>query len=195
MIGKILELKLQNEAKGKGIETQILRAKNGEEGVSLICSENPDVVVTDIMMPVKSASKIKYKKNPQNLNFSANQEIYLAYKLKDGGRLELLAIGDDKDIYILENNFLSIAEILSDKKIKKIGYDFKLLIKALWKRGINLEGLEFDAAIAAYVLNPGERDYNIEKLAIKEFGESISGDWADILAVKIDILKRLKPIL
>lgn len=54
MIGKILELKLQNEAKEKGIETQILRARNGDEGIALICSENPDVVVTDMMMPVKS---------------------------------------------------------------------------------------------------------------------------------------------
>lgn len=54
MIGKILELKLQNEAKKKGIETQMLRAKNGDEGVRLICDENPDMVITDLMMPVKS---------------------------------------------------------------------------------------------------------------------------------------------
>ena len=147
-----------------------------------------------------------YKKNPSNLNFSANQEIYLAYKLKDNGELALLSIADDKDIYLFDSNFFrqrrirpwrtKIAEILADKKIKKIGYDFKPLVKALWKEGINLEGLEFDAAIAAYVLNPGERDYGIEKLALKEFGESIPLEAvADILTLKIDILKRLKPIL
>lgn len=54
MIGKILELKLQAQAKESGIEAQTLRARNGEEGISLICSENPDMVVTDLMMPVKS---------------------------------------------------------------------------------------------------------------------------------------------
>lgn len=54
MIGKVLDLKLQNEAKEKGIEMQILRAKNGEEGIKLICDENPDMVITDMMMPVKS---------------------------------------------------------------------------------------------------------------------------------------------
>ena len=54
MIGKILELKLQNEAKTHAIEMQVLRARNGEEGVSLICSESPDLVITDLMMPIKS---------------------------------------------------------------------------------------------------------------------------------------------
>lgn len=54
MIGKILELKLQNEAEKNGIKVQILRSKNGEEGLSLICSESPDLVITDLMMPVKS---------------------------------------------------------------------------------------------------------------------------------------------
>ncbi|MCX6813685.1 MAG: DNA polymerase, partial [Candidatus Azambacteria bacterium] len=99
------------------------------------------------------------------------------------------------DIYILENNFSNIAGIISDKKIKKTSYDFKSLIKAFWKEGINLGGLDFDLTIAAYVLNPGERSYEIEKLSLKEFGESILGDSIEILALKIDTLKRLKPIL
>ncbi|MDO8743359.1 MAG: DNA polymerase I [Candidatus Azambacteria bacterium] len=148
-----------------------------------------------LLMPTKTTAQINYKKIPQNLNFSANQEIYLAYKLKDNGELELLSIADDKNIYLFDSNFSGVKKVMEDKKIKKIGYDFKLLTKALWEEGINFKGLEFDAAIAAYVLNPGERDYGIEKLALKEFGESISGDRADILAAKIDILKRLKPIL
>lgn len=54
MIGKILELKLQNEAQASNTEIQILRARNGEEGVALICSENPDLIVADLMMPIKS---------------------------------------------------------------------------------------------------------------------------------------------
>ena len=158
-----------------------------------------------LMAPAQAAIKIKYKKNPQNLNFPDNQEIYLAYKLKDNGGLELLAIADDKDIYILENNFFrqrrirpwrtSVLKILADKKTKKTSYDFKPLIKALWEEGINLKGSEFDATIAAYVLNPGERGYDIEKLAVQEFGEIISGDSADVLALKINVLKRLKPVL
>ena len=54
MIGKILLLKLESQLKEKGVEAQVLRAKNGEEGIVLICRENPDVVVMDLMMPVKS---------------------------------------------------------------------------------------------------------------------------------------------
>ncbi|MFH1392943.1 MAG: DNA polymerase I [Patescibacteria group bacterium] len=131
--------------------------------------------------------------------------IFLSYSLKDNGDLELLAISDDSGTSILENNFFrqrrirlwrtNIAKILSDKKIKKTCHDFKPLIKALRREGVDLGGLEFDAFIAAYVLNPGERDYGIEKLALKEFSQSFFGEPAEILSAEIDVLRRLKPIL
>lgn len=124
-----------------------------------------------------------------------SNEIYLSYNFKDNGDLGLLAIGDEKGTSIFEDNFSNASKVLSDKKIKKTCHDFKPLIKALWKEGVNLNGLEFDSFIAAYVLNPGERDYGIEKLSLKEFGQSFSGEPAEVLAAKIDTLRRLKPIL
>ncbi|MDO8443750.1 MAG: DNA polymerase I [Candidatus Azambacteria bacterium] len=121
--------------------------------------------------------------------------IFLSYSLKDNGSLEFLALGDEKGVSILENNFSSALKILSDEKIKKTCHNFKPLIKALWRESIDLKGLEFDSLVAAYVLNPGERDYGIEKLALREFNQSFSGEPTEILKAQINALRRLKPIL
>lgn len=155
-----------------------------------------------LMKPAEIAAKIKYKKIPRDLSWEklngelkAAQEIYLSYRLKDGGGLKSLAINDSKNIYLLENNFLNIVGVLSDRKIKKTSSDFKSLVKAFWKEGINLEGSEFDVMIAAYVLNPGERSYEIGKLVVREFGETLPVDPEYSLVFEVNILKKLKSAL
>lgn len=52
----------------------------------------------------------------------------------------------------------------------RIGYDFKSLIKTPAGKKVIISGGDFDVMIAAYVLNPGERDYSLEKLSLREFG-------------------------
>jgi len=52
----------------------------------------------------------------------------------------------------------------------RIGYDFKSFIKTSPGKQIVISGGDFDVMIAAYVLNPGERDYSLEKLSLREFG-------------------------
>ena len=154
-----------------------------------------------LMMPVAETKKIKYLKVPLsgweklNKELKEAKEIYLSYRLKDGGGLKSMAISDSKNIYLLENNFLNIAEILSDRKIKKTGSDFKSLIKALWKEDIDLRGSEFDVMIAAYVLNPGRRSYEISNLILREFGETLPADPEYSLIFEANILKELKSIL
>lgn len=154
-----------------------------------------------LTMPVAETKKIKYLKVPPsggeklNKELKKAKEIYLSYRLKDGGRLKSLAINDGKNIYILDNNFLNIAEIISDRNIKKTSYDFKSLIRALWEEGIDLRGLEFDVTIAAYVLNPGERGYEIGKLIAKEFEGGLSADPEYSLVFEASILRELKSIL
>ena len=197
--GKFNKDKLLEVFKDLGFASLIERLKSaGGQGV--------------LMMPVKTVAKIKYKKAPQDLSFSARggpasgweklnkelkeaKEIYLSYRLEDDGSLKSVAISDSKNIYLLENNFLNIAETLSDRKIKKTSYDFKSLIKALWEEGIDLEGPEFDVMIAAYVLNPGMRSYEIGKLIVKEFGETPPADPEYSLVFEANILKELKSIL
>ncbi len=187
--GKFNKDKLLEVFKDLGFVSLIERLKSaGGQGV--------------LIMPVKTVAKIKYKKVPRDLNWGKlnkelkeAKEIYLSYRLKAGGSLKSMAISDCKKIYLLENNFLNIAEILSDRKIKKTSYDFKSLIKALWEEGIGLEGSEFDVTIAAYILNPGMRSYEIGRLIIKEFGETLPVDPEYSLVFEVSILKELKSIL
>jgi len=155
-----------------------------------------------LIMPVKTVAKIKYKKVPRDLNWGKldkelkeAKEIYLSYRLKDGGSLKSMVISDSKNIYLLENNFSNIGGIISDEKIKKTSYDFKSLIKAFWKEGVDLGGLEFDVMIAAYILNPGGRSYEFSKLIVKEFGETLPADPEYSLVFEAGILRELKPIL
>lgn len=63
-----------------------------------------------------------------------------------------------------------LIKILADPKIKKIGHNIKFDLQVFKKAGLNLAGIYFDTMIAAYLLNPGERRYNLNSLVFKEFG-------------------------
>lgn len=59
---------------------------------------------------------------------------------------------------------------LEDEKMKKIGFDLKRDAESLAAYDIRLRGLEFDAMLAAYLLDPGKRDYGMEKVLFDELG-------------------------
>lgn len=54
---RVIELKLRNAG------YQVLTAKNGEEGLNLIKSQRPDVIITDIKMPKLGGKVICTKAN------------------------------------------------------------------------------------------------------------------------------------
>ncbi|MCK4948101.1 MAG: DNA polymerase I [Candidatus Aureabacteria bacterium] len=57
-----------------------------------------------------------------------------------------------------------IGPVLRDPEIKKAGYGLKNEIVNFKKLGIDIEGIEFDAEIAAYILNPSRKDYSPESI-------------------------------
>jgi DNA polymerase-1 len=63
---------------------------------------------------------------------------------------------------------------LENGKIKKYGHDLKYDFEVLHKSGVELSGVSFDTMIAAYLLNPGARAYNLETLAEGKLGERIT---------------------
>ena len=68
--------------------------------------------------------------------------------------------------YISINNNLNLfKEIFEDKEIQKIGYRQKIDYILLKEAGIDTTGFIYDIEIAAYIINPIENKYNIEKLA------------------------------
>ncbi|MCX6792548.1 MAG: DNA polymerase I [Candidatus Falkowbacteria bacterium] len=67
--------------------------------------------------------------------------------------------------------------ILEDETIKKIGHNAKFDIEFLYHFGIRPAGLYFDTMIAAYVLNPGNRQYSLDAVSLEKLEfEKISKD-------------------
>ncbi|MDD5464301.1 MAG: DNA polymerase I [Candidatus Moranbacteria bacterium] len=69
--------------------------------------------------------------------------------------------------------FSKLKTILENPEIMKIGYDLKAIYKQLFDESIVMEGISFDAMLAAYVLNPGEK-LDFEKMIFSELGEEIT---------------------
>ncbi|MEX0797420.1 MAG: DNA polymerase I [Acidimicrobiia bacterium] len=119
--------------------------------------------------------------------------------LTDPGRIEALAgqeelvvtlVGDDGDPYGLgistgENEAVvipldsagPILKRLSDGAIAAIGHDLKSLTRALLSLGHDLTELRMDTALAAYVVNPSSRTYELTEIADTMLGlEIVSPD-------------------
>jgi len=65
--------------------------------------------------------------------------------------------------------------ILENKKIKKFGHNLKFDWRVLKNQGVELNGLAFDTMIASYLLNPGNRQHNLDSVVFTELGfEKIS---------------------
>ncbi|OGD41860.1 hypothetical protein A2567_02490, partial [Candidatus Azambacteria bacterium RIFOXYD1_FULL_42_11] len=60
----------------------------------------------------------------------------------------------------------------------RVGYDFKSFIKTPRGKRVVISSSDFDVMIAAYILNPGEHDYSLEKLSLREFGAVLPKDEA-----------------
>ena len=69
-----------------------------------------------------------------------------------------------------------MGEILADPLIPKITHDAKPLIRFLRSRGMDLRGLEFDTALAAYVINPAGGRCQLEELAERMIGFPLTDD-------------------
>jgi DNA polymerase-1 len=72
---------------------------------------------------------------------------------------------DEPSQLSLDSVLSEIAPFLRDEKVRKHGYDMKNLHIVLSRRGIELRGMKTDVMVAAYVLNPSQRDFSLEGIA------------------------------
>ncbi|MFH0950853.1 MAG: DNA polymerase I [bacterium] len=63
-----------------------------------------------------------------------------------------------------------LATIFQDESIKKFGHNLKFDVKVLASCGLVVNGLAFDTMVASYLLNPGNRQHNLDSLAFIELG-------------------------
>ncbi|MEK7452935.1 MAG: DNA polymerase I [Patescibacteria group bacterium] len=112
---------------------------------------------------------------------TANVEVFKKIDLDLIKKIESIAISifDETVLFSFDSKFISASfddakVILEDEKIKKIGFDFKIIIKKLRERDIFLKGEYFDVMIASYLLSPGLRSYNLKNIILEHLGKDIS---------------------
>jgi DNA polymerase-1 len=76
-----------------------------------------------------------------------------------------------------------LKDILEDEKIKKVGQNLKYDLVILMKYGIFMRGIDGDAMIASYLLNPHKQRYNLDDLA-KEWLDYNTIRYKDIVKEK-----------
>ena len=84
-------------------------------------------------------------------------------------------ITGDRSIYVSldEIEIGEVTEILNDKNLKFVGHELIRDYFMLMSHGMKSPNTEFDTAIAAYVLNPSQSNYNIKTLTFEELHEEI----------------------
>ena len=113
---------------------------------------------------------VKEYKRVNSLNdflLKANK-LYFVYSVKDG-RFESLAACNGDDICEVNTENDSEVEafinILEDKNTEKYTFNIKPLYAYAFSHGFEIKNVKMDLMLAAYLLNPSAKDYDIEKLA------------------------------
>ncbi|MCK4592494.1 DNA polymerase I [Candidatus Parcubacteria bacterium] len=73
-------------------------------------------------------------------------------------------------VLAVNSSLEKLKPILENERYKKIGYFFKRDIEALYNHNIDIKGLDFDMMLAAYLLDPGKRDYSKDKIIFDYLG-------------------------
>lgn len=113
---------------------------------------------------------VKEYKRVNSLNgflLKANK-LYFVYSVKDG-RFESLAACNGDDICEVNTENDSEVEafinILEDENTEKYTFNIKPLYAYAFSHGFEIKNVKMDLMLAAYLLNPSAKDYDIEKLA------------------------------
>lgn len=84
----------------------------------------------------------------------------------DGGEIKSICAVDENYLYIIDKESLinDFASLLNNKEIEKYCYNSKSVYSYYLKKGVEIEKIDFDIMLAAYLLNPSAKDYALEHL-------------------------------
>jgi len=160
----------------------------------------------DISLEEKDKIEIKYRElNEENeikeLLNNANKLVYYlgTEESADEGfiikkTISNISIYDEKTdevcfIDLKHNNYMNLIKpIFEDKNIPKIGFKLKEDYILLKQNGINIENINFDIVIAAYIINSSKSKYTLEELC-EEYIEFNIDDYLKENNVKEDAIQ------
>ncbi|MBI2446345.1 MAG: DNA polymerase I [Parcubacteria group bacterium] len=138
---------------------------------------------------IKQDVPIKFNlKESEFGKFDKNKIIEIFQNLGFVSLINRLSGGQKQGTLAIPSNVSIVGSSVSNKvsNQERIGYDFKSFIKTPLGKQTVISSGDFDVMIAAYILNPGERDYSLEKLSLKEFG---------VVLTEAEAISKLAPIL
>jgi len=107
--------------------------------------------------------------------------ISFSWKEKEAYYVNINSSAKNFDLFSNQKNnnkwLEKLKPIFNDKKIGKIGHNVKFDLRLMRAQGVEVKGLNFDTKIAAYLINPGNRQHSLDALTENELGwEKINSD-------------------
>jgi DNA polymerase I len=111
-----------------------------------------------------------------SFSWKEKEAYYLRFLLSDRENKDLFNFEEKEEG--LNRDFLErLKPLFEDKKIKKIGHNIKYDIEVMNNYDIEVKGGIFDTRVASYILNPGNRQHNLDAITFSHFGlEKINKD-------------------
>ena len=121
-----------------------------------------DIPQTEVK--AEEAQKLEVVENEANIPIKNNDELYLNFEISDK-ELKAFAVLIDGRVYTSRDADL-FDDILKNPGLKKYTRGSKALFAYADKKGFEAAAIEFDTELAAYLLNPSEKDYSDEHLCM-----------------------------
>ena len=107
-----------------------------------------------------------------------------------GENLDSLEICDGETVYTahwsaLGDDYDKLLKLVFSDAVKKVSHNVKELMSLLLAEGLPLDGFVYDTALAAYLLDATESDYDLHRVSMRYCGAELSG---------AEAIYRLKPI-
>ena len=107
-----------------------------------------------------------------------------------GENLDSLEICDGKTVYTahwsaLGDDYDKLLRLVFSDGVKKVSHNVKELMSRLLTEGLPLDGFVYDTALAAYLLDATESDYDLHRVSMRYCGAELSG---------AEAIYRLKPV-
>ena len=107
-----------------------------------------------------------------------------------GENLDSLEICDGKTVYTahwsaLGDDYDKLLRLVFSDGVKKVSHNVKELMSRLLAEGLPLDGFVYDTALAAYLLDATESDYDLHRVSMRYCGAELSG---------AEAIYRLKPV-
>ena len=95
---------------------------------------------------------------------SSNEDLILKQEIES---ISIFDFEKNETYYIKNPKLEFLKSIFEDEKIEKIGHEINYTYILLKQNGITMQNIKFDTAVAAYIMNPTDGKYPIDKIIEK----------------------------